>query len=48
MGPCIVTADEVGDPENLNIKSEINGELRQNSNTGYMIQSVTNAIIELS
>lgn len=48
MGPCIVTADEVGDPENLNIKSEINGELRQNSNTGYMVQTVANAIAELS
>lgn len=48
MGPCIVTADELSDPTNLNISSEINDELRQNSNTGYMIQTVAGAIMELS
>jgi len=48
MGPCIVTPDELGDPEKLNISCSINDELRQNSNTCYMIQTVAGAIAELS
>jgi len=48
MGPCIVTADEVEDVQNLDIKSYVNGQLRQNSNTRYMIQTVAGAISELS
>ena len=48
MGPCIVTPDELGDPQDLNISCEINGELRQNSNTRYMIQTVAGAIAGLS
>lgn len=37
IGPYLVTADEVSDPNNLEIKTYINGELRQNSNTIDMI-----------
>ncbi len=37
MGPYILTSDEVSDPDNLWLKLWVNGELRQNSNTGYMI-----------
>lgn len=48
MGPCIVTADEIGDEQNLDISSRVNGELRQSSNTRYMIQTVAGAISELS
>ncbi|MCR4903500.1 MAG: fumarylacetoacetate hydrolase family protein [Butyrivibrio sp.] len=48
MGPCIVTADEISDVQKLNITCKINGELRQNSNTEFMIQPVLNAIEELS
>ena len=48
MGPCIVTPDEIGDPHNLEIRCYVNGELRQNSNTKYMITSVEEAISELS
>lgn len=48
IGPCIVTADELEDVQNLDIKSFVNGELRQNSNTKYMIQTVAGAISELS
>ncbi|MGE5627022.1 MAG: fumarylacetoacetate hydrolase family protein [Solirubrobacterales bacterium] len=36
IGPCIVTSDEI-DPYNLDIKCEVNGEIRQNSNTRDMI-----------
>lgn len=37
VGPYVVTSDEVGDPHNLTIKAIVNGEVRQNSNTGDMI-----------
>lgn len=37
LGPYLVTADEVGDPNNLTIQTEVNGEMRQNSNTEDMI-----------
>lgn len=48
MGPCIVTADEIEDVQNLDIRCYVNGELRQSSNTGYMIQTVAGAVAELS
>jgi 2-keto-4-pentenoate hydratase/2-oxohepta-3-ene-1,7-dioic acid hydratase in catechol pathway len=37
FGPWIVTADEIGDPHNLEIKLTINGELKQHGNTRDMI-----------
>lgn len=37
LGPCIVTADEVGDPQALKLTTRINGETRQLSNTSRMI-----------
>lgn len=37
VGPYVVTSDEVGDPHNLQIKTLVNGEVRQNSNTSFMI-----------
>jgi 2-keto-4-pentenoate hydratase/2-oxohepta-3-ene-1,7-dioic acid hydratase in catechol pathway len=37
MGPWIVTADEVGDPHALGIRTWVNGELRQQSNTKELI-----------
>lgn len=48
MGPCIVTADEIGDEQALDISSRVNDQLRQSSNTRYMIQTVCGAISELS
>ena len=48
MGPCIVTADEIGDEQALDISCTVNGQLRQSSNTKYMIQTVCGAISELS
>jgi 2-keto-4-pentenoate hydratase/2-oxohepta-3-ene-1,7-dioic acid hydratase in catechol pathway len=44
FGPYLVTADEVGDPQALDIKGWYNGELRQNSNTGDMIFTVAQII----
>jgi len=40
IGPYLVTADEVGDPNNLDIKCIVNGEVRQHSNTADMIFNV--------
>ena len=37
LGPCIVTADEIGDPQKLKLQSRVNGELRQSSSTSNMI-----------
>jgi 2-keto-4-pentenoate hydratase/2-oxohepta-3-ene-1,7-dioic acid hydratase in catechol pathway len=37
LGPYLVTADEVGDPNQLNIQCKVNGEVRQSSNTSDMI-----------
>ena len=48
MGPYIVTADEIAYPPKLNIKSRINGELRQNSNTELLLFGIDYVINELS
>jgi 2,4-diketo-3-deoxy-L-fuconate hydrolase len=37
MGPCLVTKDEIDDPHDLSIKLRVNGEVKQDSNTGNMI-----------
>lgn len=37
IGPWIVTADEIGDPHNLDIKTWINDDLRQSSNTTNLL-----------
>jgi 2-keto-4-pentenoate hydratase/2-oxohepta-3-ene-1,7-dioic acid hydratase in catechol pathway len=44
LGPCIVTADEIGDPQRLTVRSRINGELRQSSSTANMIWSCAELI----
>lgn len=48
IGPCILTADETEFPPKLDIKSYVNGELRQNSNTEYMVFDIPHIISELS
>ncbi len=48
IGPAIVTADEVGDPHALDIRSYVNGELRQNSNTRHLVFDIWAQIEELS
>ena len=37
IGPWIVTPDELGDPHALGIRTLVNGELRQRSNTDQLI-----------
>ena len=44
LGPCITTADEIGDPQKLALKTRINGELRQSSNTELMIWSCADLV----
>ena len=48
MGPCIVSADEIAYPPKLSIRSYVNGELRQNSNTELLIFDIDHVISELS
>jgi len=48
IGPCIVTADEFAFPPALAIRSYVNGELRQNSNTSLLITGIAEIIAELS
>jgi 2-keto-4-pentenoate hydratase/2-oxohepta-3-ene-1,7-dioic acid hydratase in catechol pathway len=45
LGPCLVTADEILDPSGLAIRTILNGETVQDSNTGDMIFDVP-ALIE--
>ena len=37
IGPWIVTPDEIGDPHALDLKTFVNGEMRQHSNTKHLI-----------
>ncbi|MED4694778.1 fumarylacetoacetate hydrolase family protein [Peribacillus frigoritolerans] len=48
FGPVIVTKDEVGDPHNLAISLELNGEIMQDSNTSNLIFTVPKIISFLS
>lgn len=48
LGPCIVTADSFDFEPKLAIRSYVNGELRQNSNTANMIFGISHIIEELS
>src|SRR2546428_6775503 len=44
LGPWLVTADEIPNPDDLDLKVAVNGEERQNSNTKYMILGVAQLI----
>lgn len=48
LGPWIVTADEVPDPQALAVRLRVNGELKQDSSTRQMIFPVARLIAELS
>ena len=49
IGPCIVTADEFDTyPPKLGIRSFVNGEKRQDSNTGLQIFDIDHVIHELT
>ena len=44
MGPYIVTADEIADPLNLQVRLWVNGELKQNYNTSDMAHKIPRCI----
>jgi len=48
IGPYIVTADELEEPDNINIKSVLNGNVMQNSNTSDMFFTVAEIVSNLS
>lgn len=48
IGPWITTQDEIDDPHNLMMRLWVNGELRQEQNTGKMIYSIWQQIHHLS
>jgi len=48
IGPWIVTADEVPDPHALQMRMLVNGEVRQEANTGEMIHDIWQQIAYLS
>lgn len=48
IGPWIVTADEIEDPQNLELRCYVNGELRQENNTSEMIHNINDQLIYLS
>ena len=47
-GPPLTTADEIRDPQALNLQTWVNGELRQESSTALMIFSCAQLIAHLS
>ena len=48
LGPWVVTADELGDPHSLSIKTWVNDELRQDGNTSEMIYDCFQQVAHLS
>jgi 5-oxopent-3-ene-1,2,5-tricarboxylate decarboxylase / 2-hydroxyhepta-2,4-diene-1,7-dioate isomerase len=48
VGPCLVTVDEISDPSDLEIKTRVNGEIRQEGNTRDLIHPVPQLIEYLS
>ena len=48
IGPWIVTADEIADPHDLDLRCLVNGEVRQQSNTGGMVANIWRQIAYLA
>ncbi|HEX3952648.1 MAG TPA: fumarylacetoacetate hydrolase family protein [Stellaceae bacterium] len=48
MGPWVVTADEVSNPGTLGLWTDVNGERRQNSNTGDLIFGIEHIVSYVS
>lgn len=48
LGPWLVPADEIGDPQRLGVRSWVNGEVRQDSTTADMIFPVRHLVWHLS
>ena len=48
LGPWITLARDVPDPHNLKMRLDVNGVVKQDSNTGYMIFDIKEQIADLS
>lgn len=48
LGPCLVTADDLPDPQTLSVKTILNGQVMQDGNTSDMIFPVAELITFLS
>jgi len=48
MGPCLTTADEIPDPQNLDIQLAVNGKTMQHSNTGAMTYTCADIVSYIS
>ena len=48
MGPCIVTADEIPDPQTLDLSLTVNGVTKQSSNTAFMLFKVDELVADIS
>jgi 2-keto-4-pentenoate hydratase/2-oxohepta-3-ene-1,7-dioic acid hydratase in catechol pathway len=48
LGPCVVTADEIDDPQDLHLWCKVNGELRQESSTAQMLFPVAELLAYVS
>lgn len=48
LGPWIVTADEIPDPQTLSLETRVNGTVKQHSTTRFMVFPVARIIAELS
>ncbi|PHM45025.1 gentisate 1,2-dioxygenase [Xenorhabdus mauleonii] len=48
FGPCIVTADEIPDPQDLALSLKVNGVTKQASNTRHMLFKVNTLIADIS
>ena len=48
FGPCIVTADAIPDPHNLDLWLEKNGEEKQRSNTRHLLFDIPTLIADIS
>jgi len=44
LGPCVVTKDEIADPNDLDIQLCVNGDVKQDGNTNLMIYQVAELI----
>ena len=48
LGPWILTADEISDPQNLPLSCHVNGVQKQKSNTRFMVFPIDRLLVELS
>jgi 2-keto-4-pentenoate hydratase/2-oxohepta-3-ene-1,7-dioic acid hydratase in catechol pathway len=48
MGPLLITADEIPDPHALDLRLRVNGEVKQESNTAYMLFRIPELIEDIT